>query len=167
MIGDKSTPTLLEIAQGGAPKQRRADPEHRVQAELIDLVRNGSAAELNPDLLDLYAIPNGGKRGIQVAARMKREGVTRGVPDLHLPVPVFGRPLPEKPPYPHMAGDWHGLYLETKVPGKNLTPEQRAFMERAVSRGFACAVYRSAAEGLSLLLRYVNGRWEQHAGLLK
>lgn len=33
----------------------------------------------------IYAIPNGGKRGAAEALRLKVEGVTAGVPDLHIP----------------------------------------------------------------------------------
>lgn len=33
----------------------------------------------------IYAIPNGGKRGQREAMRLKVEGVSPGVPDLHIP----------------------------------------------------------------------------------
>jgi hypothetical protein len=33
----------------------------------------------------IYAIPNGGHRGASQGARLKAEGVTAGVPDLHIP----------------------------------------------------------------------------------
>lgn len=33
----------------------------------------------------IFAIPNGGKRSIVTAARMKAEGVTKGLPDLFIP----------------------------------------------------------------------------------
>lgn len=59
-------------------------------------------------LIDLiYHIPNGGKRGgnqrdAQIeGARMKALGVKRGVPDLHLPIPMQG---------------YGSLYIEMKKP---------------------------------------------------
>lgn len=33
----------------------------------------------------IFAIPNGGQRNVVVAAKMKAEGVSRGVPDLYVP----------------------------------------------------------------------------------
>jgi len=33
----------------------------------------------------IYAIPNGEKRSMSVAKRLKAEGVTPGIPDLHIP----------------------------------------------------------------------------------
>jgi len=37
-----------------------------------------------PSIL-IYAIPNGGKRSITEAKRLKAEGVVPGIPDLHVP----------------------------------------------------------------------------------
>ena len=52
-----------------------------------------------PELMLLYAVPNGGYRPPRTAAILKRTGVRPGVPDLCLPV--------ARPPY-------HGLYIELK-----------------------------------------------------
>lgn len=49
----------------------------------------------------LIAIPNGGKRNIKEAARLKAHGVKAGVSDLFLPVPKHG---------------FHGLWIELKAP---------------------------------------------------
>ena len=61
------------------------------------------AAKKTPELKLMFAIPNGGKRNITTAARLKKEGVKSGVPDICLPVP---------------CGEFHGLYIEMKI-GKN------------------------------------------------
>ena len=52
-----------------------------------------------PELLDMFAIPNGGLRDKITAANLKREGVKPGVPDIFLPV---------------ARGGWHGLFVEMK-----------------------------------------------------
>ncbi len=53
--------------------------EHEEQREFVQWMR-----QTHPDVW-LYAIPNGGHRGASQGARLKAEGVTRGVPDLHVP----------------------------------------------------------------------------------
>lgn len=54
----------------------------------------------------IFAIPNGGYRSRSTAARLKSEGVMRGVPDLFIP-------------------EWN-LWIEMKrVKGGRLSPEQR------------------------------------------
>ena len=52
-----------------------------------------------PELRLLFHIPNGGYRNKITAARMAREGVKAGVPDLFLPVSRYGK---------------HGLFIEMK-----------------------------------------------------
>ena len=60
-----------------------------------------------PELNLLFHIPNGGKRNITTAKRLKAEGVKAGVPDLFLPV---------------SRGGFFGLFIEMKV-GKNKTTQ--------------------------------------------
>jgi hypothetical protein len=47
-------------------------------------------AEAIPELLDMFAIPNGGLRDPRTAASLKAEGVKSGVPDVFLPIPRHG-----------------------------------------------------------------------------
>lgn len=79
--------------------------EHQIQCTLIHWARLN--ARNIPELKLLHAIPNGIKTSIGVAAKAKREGMTKGVPDLHLPVP---------------RGGYHGLWIEMKKPGGVLIP---------------------------------------------
>lgn len=53
--------------------------EHEEQREFVQWMR-----QTHPGVR-IYAIPNGGHRGASQGARLKAEGVTRGVPDLHVP----------------------------------------------------------------------------------
>lgn len=53
--------------------------EHLEQAEFVSWFRKTF------DGVRIYAIPNGEKRGKEAAMRLKVEGVTAGVPDLHIP----------------------------------------------------------------------------------
>ena len=53
--------------------------EHVEQREFVSWFR-----QTYPDTL-IFAIPNGGARGMAQAARLKAEGVVRGIPDLFIP----------------------------------------------------------------------------------
>ena len=76
--------------------------EHQEQVRLISWSK-GNALLAFRELELLYAVPNGGKRNIKVASKLKAEGVRAGVPDLHLPV---------------ARGGFHSLYVEMKTVDK-------------------------------------------------
>jgi hypothetical protein len=82
-------------------KYAKANTEHAHQVALF--MWAAQAKQLEPRLKWLHAIPNGGLRDIRVAARLKAEGVKKGVADVFLPHPVetFG-------------GMYCGLYIELK-----------------------------------------------------
>lgn len=114
--------------------------EHAQQAALVEAV--AWHANQRPALRLLYAVPNGGKRNKAVAGQLKAEGVKAGVPDLCLPV---------------ARGGYIGCYLEGKVKGGRVRPEQRAWLEALAAEGHFTAVFWDAQEGLDLLLRYERG----------
>lgn len=78
----------------------------------------------------LFAIPNGGKRGVITATFMKKEGVRRGVPDLFLAIPRL---------------HWCGLFIEMKSQDGTLRKEQKEFISK-VQAYYKCAVCRSFDE---------------------
>ena len=53
--------------------------EHEEQREFVMWMRQ------NHGEARIFAIPNGGHRNLSVAARLKVEGVSPGVPDLYIP----------------------------------------------------------------------------------
>lgn len=184
-IGQKNTPTLdaliaeayarLHLPGGERKKAPKETPEHDLQALLIAQVRTWDKARgawvpgvlslKYPELMDLYAVPNGGGRSKREAGRLKAEGVLAGVLDLALDVARHGETDYYSPEFDTPL--FHGLRLETKVPGSYPTEEQCAYMRRLVDRGYAVAVWRTLGEGMDLLVRYVTGRWEQTSEMLK
>ncbi len=99
--------------------------EHQEQCALIQwaMMQGGPMA----DARKIFAIPNGGRRDAVTGARMRREGVKRGVPDLLLPIARKGR---------------HGLFIELKTATGRTTPEQREMIEQLRADGYAVEVCR-------------------------
>lgn len=97
---------------------------------------------LDPKKRRLFAIPNGGERHPAVAAKLKAEGVRKGVVDLFLRWAV---------------GEWHGLFIEMKKPGEKPTKEQLEFMEDARVDGYGaicCDSWESARDTIIMYLEW-------------
>lgn len=103
-----------------------------------------------PGLLWAHHIPNGGLRNMQVAVKLKRDGVKKGVWDVFIPIP--------KSPY-------HGLYIEFKDPkrkpktnrGKGgLSKEQTKFGDYVSGVGFCCCVAYSWKEAVQFVIDYLS-----------
>lgn len=121
------------------PRERKAreDREHIEATALMQRVR---AHERRwPCLRLLFAVPNGGARSKKAGAKLKAEGVRRGVPDYLLPVP---------------AGKAVGLAVELKAKGGRLAPEQRDWLESLQEHGWQCVVAYGADEAWEAIRAY-------------
>jgi VRR-NUC domain len=124
--------------------RRRAvarDGEHADQAALMRWAVFARARL--PELALLYAIPNGGHRHKATAARLKAEGVKRGVPDVCLPVARSGA---------------HGLYIELKTERGRPTPEQLGWIRALRRQGYAASVCRGWEQARLTIEDYLVGR---------
>jgi hypothetical protein len=119
---------------------RKALPEHAEQVKVIVWARWNEGRY--PCLKWLHAIPNGGKRDVVVAIKLKAEGVKPGVSDLFLPYPVA--------PYA-------GLYVEMKAKDGSLSEAQADFLEYANSVGYAAAVCFGSDEAIKTIEDYLEG----------
>lgn len=88
----------------------------------------------------IYAIPNGGLRNRTVAAELKEEGQTNGIPDLHIPIPRKG---------------YASLYIEMKN-GKagRLSDYQKEMIERLRSYGNKVEVVRTLDDFMAVVNDY-------------
>tara|TARA_R110000868_G_scaffold179574_1_gene419732 strand:- start:34410 stop:34862 length:453 start_codon:yes stop_codon:yes gene_type:complete len=85
----------------------------------------------------IFAIPNGGKRSIVTAKRLRREGVTPGVPDLYIPA-------------------W-GIWIEMKrQKGGRTSPDQNAMIQYLEEIGHTVIVGYGAMDASDKLLRVFN-----------
>lgn len=95
-----------------------------------------------PELKYLFAIPNGGARDAVTGARLRAEGVKRGVPDLCLPV---------------RRNAWAGLWIEMKtISGGRVAPEQADWHQFLKSQGYAVMVAKGYEEAIAALVLYLD-----------
>lgn len=94
-----------------------------------------------PELALMFAIPNGGKRSIGTARKLKAEGVKAGVPDIFLPVARHG---------------YNGLFIEMKSKGGKCSAEQKRFQDAVSYVGYLCAVCYSADEAAKFIDGYLT-----------
>jgi hypothetical protein len=102
--------------------------EHEEQSNFVSWFR-----KKYPEVL-IFAIPNGGKRGIREATRLKCEGVVAGIPDLMIP-------------------EWK-VFIEMKRIGGNLSAQQKEINRRLRIidyRVFVCFGCNHAIDEIKLL----------------
>jgi hypothetical protein len=105
--------------------------EHQIQSEYFKILAWNESKF--PELKYIFAIPNGGKRSIGVAVKMKREGVKRGVPDIFVPIPKMDNLLCI------ISGKW----LETKTDIGKQSKEQKEYQKFLLDKGYNYALCRS------------------------
>jgi hypothetical protein len=89
-----------------------------------------------------YAIPNGGKRDIVEASKLKRAGVSPGTPDVCIPMPSKG---------------CHGLYIELKREhGGIVSFEQIGWIKLLRSQGYCAEVARGFGAAKELVEWYFD-----------
>lgn len=102
-----------------------------------------------PPLKWMHAIPNGGSRGDSrqsaaiVGARLKAEGVKKGVADIFLPCP---------------QGTSHGLYIELKTLVGKVSKEQLEFAKDMISAGYEIVICRGYLEAIFTIKDYLKER---------
>ena len=73
----------------------------------------------------LIAIPNGGKRNVREAARLKAQGVKAGVSDIFLALP---------------RGHFSGLWIELKAPKGKAQANQLEWLDRMGAAGYSAVM---------------------------
>lgn len=117
------------------PSKHSVQHEHRLQVACLKWLRLA-----HPDVL-CYAIPNGGKRNAIVAKHLKEEGVTAGIPDLHIPIP---------------KGGYASLYIEMKDRERGvLSTHQKEMIPRLQAYGNKVVVCRTYEEFCNTVDEYL------------
>lgn len=87
----------------------------------------------------VLAIPNGGRRNMIEAVRLKKMGVLAGVSDLFIPEP---------------SSKFHGLWIELKSKTGRLTDYQETFISAMEDRGYQAKVIRDFSSFCQLVINY-------------
>ena len=103
--------------------------EHALQVTVCRYL----AVAMKPDM-HWCAIPNGGKRDMRTAVKLKREGVKAGTPDLVILLP-----------------EGRVAWLELKIKGGSLSVEQQAFRNICQRLGHHWAVAKTLDEAAAFL----------------
>jgi len=113
------------------PALKISPSEHSEQVGFINWFR-----AKYPDVL-IFAIPNGEKRAISVAKRLKAEGVVRGVPDLFIPA-------------------WN-LWIEMKrVSGGRLSTDQKQMISYLENIGHTVIIGKGATDASQNIRKFME-----------
>ena len=127
-------------------------PKHKeddLQASVFDWAKLYKMPE-SPDIEQgavladyLFHVPNGGKRNVREAARLKRQGVKAGVYDLMLNV---------------ARGGYHGLDIELKIKPNKLTDNQKIWCARMNRAGRLMLVCNDLNDVIQAVQNYLRLR---------
>jgi hypothetical protein len=106
--------------------------EHQIQTRLMDYLAFAGREDLH-----WFAVPNGEKRHIRSAVRLKAEGVKRGTPDICVMLP-----------------EGKVAWLEMKAEKGRLSSAQIYFRDLAARLGHHWGCASSVDEALSLLTKW-------------
>ena len=120
-----------------------AGSESQEQAKFVAWWRI-AGQRLAPNVV-LASIPNGGARSSVTGARLKREGVVAGMPDLVLLCARCGR---------------HALFIEMKTKRGRVSASQRDLIPLLEAQGYGVAVCHGWEEAVKTVESYLAGQWE-------
>lgn len=130
-----------------APRRPRRDTvrgevtEHEIQVGFFANVSDEGEQRRRPALAMTFAVPNGGKRTKAVSAKLKAEGVRRGVPDVWCPAP---------------RGRYVGWVAEFKRPGEATTPEQADWLAALAREGWNAQLHTVSTEAFRALCDHLD-----------
>ncbi len=96
----------------------------------------------HPEVFDVTSsFPNGGVREPRYGARLKREGMKKGFPDLG----IF---------YP--CGDYPGMFIEFKNEKGRVSTEQKDIISKLQVKGYHCVICRSLDDAITQTNKYLK-----------
>lgn len=139
LYGDKIekaeiAPEKVQTLNDEAPVKPKVATEQQEQFKFAHWLR------LNK--IRFYHPPNGGNRDLIEASKLKRLGVSPGVPDIVIPIAVE--------PY-------HSLYIELKrTKGGSVSPEQKDWLEWLNFNGHRAVICKGADAAIEIVKQYLG-----------
>ena len=94
-----------------------------------------------PEWQLMFAIPNGGKRHMTTAMKLKATGLKAGIPDIFLPV---------------ARAPWNGLFIELKSKTGSVRPNQKVWHKLLREQDYRVAVCRGYETAIQVITEYLN-----------
>lgn len=140
---DRDKAAASDAAMGlDKPERTRAKQRDLEGAEQRALFKwAGYAQSQYPELRYLFHVPNGGSRDAITGAKLKAQGVRRGVPDVFLDV---------------SRGSWHGLRIELKANGGHTSDEQHDWIRELQAQGYFAQVCVGWEAARDLIVAYLT-----------
>jgi hypothetical protein len=132
-------PVIPELRQR-AVRKAVGPSEHQIQAAIISWWGYERHKYGLPDFA-LLAVPNGGARDAITGARLKAEGVRRGIADLFLAVPT---------------PDFHGCWIELKTEDGVMSEPQKEFAEYVRQQRYYFAMCKSVESARTVIYAYLQ-----------
>lgn len=107
--------------------------------------------EQYPILALMHSSGNGLRLTPGTAVKAKKQGLTKGIPDIFLPAPIA---LDN-----HGFDMCYGLFIELKRADKSksiISPEQKIFMAALENQGYKCVVCYGADEAIETIKEYLG-----------
>jgi hypothetical protein len=131
--------TLDECKVLGKKPKKKRQPEADEQKALFQWAKLQECKY--PELVLLFAIPNGGSRHVIEARNLKLQGVKSGIPDMFLPV---------------ARGDYHGLWIELKAEKGKLQENQKEWLANLNGQGYLAEVAYGWEEAKTIIIHYLQ-----------
>lgn len=146
--------------------------EHEIQTAYFDWVRMARLGPENDWAWLIFAIPNGaklpymktesGQRISPQATKLLNEGLTPGVADVFVSVPVISKirghfklvGADDLGPYYLNSG----LYLEFKRPDGAHRKEQKEFQRRTEAVGYLYRIVKDSTAAIEMTINYLKGK---------
>lgn len=119
--------------------KKRKTGETAEQEKVIKWCR-GIGKKKFAEVEHIFSVPNEGKRTPYMAMKLKKEGMSSGVPDLFLPI---------------IKNGYGGLWIEMKYGKNKLTKNQKSWIDYLDKAGYKCEVCYSADHAILAIKRYM------------
>ena len=134
----KSFEEILSLQNAGAFNERKHldDEEHRIQCSCVNWFRY----QYPRYSLNLFAVPNGGRRDKVTAGKLKAEGVVAGVSDLILAL---------------RTDEFGALFIEMKTEKGRQSESQKEWQRKIEQDGYKYVVCHSLEEFITEINNYI------------